>query len=111
MVACPELSFISLISPTFRSKASYLFCLPFVTPGSSMAYISTIYFTVVELPRTLTSDRQGSLPSARVVSNAVLSGSTPTSATHSTFLTHFGQFIDHDVISTPSMRGNFGKIR
>lgn len=72
------------------------------TPQSRI--LQNAYNDYIELPRTLTSDRQGSLPSARVVSNTVLSGSTPTSATHSTFLTHFGQFIDHDVISTPSMR-------
>lgn len=92
----------------FQFKASYLFRLSFMTSESSVACISTFFSTDIELPRTLTSDRQGSLPSARVVSNTVLSGSTPTSATHSTFLTHFGQFIDHDVISTPSMRGNLG---
>ncbi|XP_022289630.2 peroxidase-like protein [Crassostrea virginica] len=66
--------------------------------------VSNAYDDFTELPRTLTYDGQGTLPSARVVSNAVFAGTTPTSATHSTFLTHFGQFIDHDVISTPSMK-------
>lgn len=91
----------------FNSKLPIYFACPLWLPKFCGLYLY-IFSTDIELPRTLTSDRQGSLPSARVVSNTVLSGSTPTSATHSTFLTHFGQFIDHDVISTPSMRGNLG---
>ncbi|XP_062612030.1 peroxidase-like protein [Saccostrea cucullata] len=61
------------------------------------------YDNFIDTPRTLTSNRQSKLPGAREVSNAVLSGSTPTSSIYSTFLTHFGQFIDHDIIATPSM--------
>lgn len=98
---------IFLYKSDFHIFNSKLPSLSFMT--SEILWPVSLHFsTDIELPRTLTSDRQGSLPSARVVSNTVLSGSTPTSATHSTFLTHFGQFIDHDVISTPSMRGNLG---
>jgi hypothetical protein len=51
----------------------------------------------------------GFLPSARTVSNNVLQytsgGMTPVSAVHSMHLTHHGQFIDHDIISTPTELG------
>lgn len=57
----------------------------------------------MQTPRIRTSNKQDLLPSARLVSNALFDGYTPTSAIHTTFLTHFGQFIDHDVISTPTM--------
>lgn len=107
MVAGPGFSFISLIF-TFSIQSFLSISLVLYDFRKFCGLYLYIVFTDIELPRTLTSDRQGSLPSARVVSNTVLSGSTPTSATHSTFLTHFGQFIDHDVISTPSMRGNLG---
>lgn len=64
-------------------------------------------FVVISLPRTrsvaLPPQR---LPSARTVSNNVFQwsfgGMTPVSASFSTFLTHHGQFIDHDIIATPS---------
>lgn len=107
MVAGPGFSFISLIF-TFSIQSFLSISLVLYDFRKFCGLYLYIFSTDIELPRTLTSDRQGSLPSARVVSNTVLSGSTPTSATHSTFLTHFGQFIDHDVISTPSMRGNLG---
>lgn len=61
-------------------------------------------FPAIDLPRTKDSNGDP-LPSARMVSNLILSGSNPVSSTFTTFLTHFGQFIDHDVISTPSMTG------
>ncbi|XP_076095786.1 peroxidase-like protein [Mytilus galloprovincialis] len=46
------------------------------------------------------------LPSPRDISNAVLNGgeSPPRSRILSVSLTHFGQFIDHDVISTPILK-------
>ena len=81
----------------------FFFSRSFIIEVSRSSYI--VYFSVTELPRTLTYDGQWTLPSARVVSNAVFAGNTPFSSSHSTFLTHFGQFIDHDVISTPSMKG------
>nr|XP_022293504.1 peroxidase-like protein [Crassostrea virginica] len=71
------------------------------TPQSRV--IPNAYRNFIDLPRTLSSNNRDPLPSARVVSNAVFAGATPTSPIHSIFLTHFGQFIDHDVISTPSM--------
>ncbi|XP_052106928.1 peroxidase-like protein isoform X2 [Mytilus californianus] len=45
------------------------------------------------------------LPSPRDVSNAVLNGgvSPPRSTIFSVSLTHFGQFVDHDIISTPTL--------
>lgn len=63
---------------------------------------------VIGLPRTRSVDPSQRLPSARVVSNNVFwrrFGMTPVSAVFSTFLTHHGQFIDHDIIATPSETG------
>lgn len=47
------------------------------------------------------------LPSPRYVSNAVFDGgeSPPRSKIFNVALTHFGQFVDHDIISTPTMNG------
>ncbi|XP_065940288.1 peroxidase-like protein [Magallana gigas] len=63
------------------------------------------YDNLIDAPRTRSVDNSP-LPSARTVSNRVFQwtfrGMTPVSAKFSTFLTHHGQFIDHDVISTPS---------
>nr|XP_034316533.1 peroxidase-like protein isoform X2 [Crassostrea gigas] len=75
-----------------------------LTPQSRI--LRNAYDNCINKSRTLTTNRRWLLPSARVVSNAVLSGPTPNSVRHSTFLTHFGQFIDHDIISTPSMKEN-----
>ncbi|CAC5390152.1 PXDN [Mytilus coruscus] len=46
------------------------------------------------------------LPSPRDISNAVLNGgvSPPRSRIYSVSLTHFGQFVDHDFISTPILK-------
>lgn len=63
------------------------------------------YDDFIGLPRTRSVDPSQRLPSARVVSNNVFwrrFGMTPVSAVFSTFLTHHGQFIDHDIIATPS---------
>eukprot|EP00105_Crassostrea_gigas_P025286 XP_011445822.1 PREDICTED: peroxidase-like protein [Crassostrea gigas] len=70
------------------------------TPQSRI--LPNAYDNSIDLPRTKDSNGDP-LPSARMVSNLILSGSNPVSSTFTTFLTHFGQFIDHDVISTPSM--------
>lgn len=63
------------------------------------------YDNRIDSPRTRSVDNFP-LPSARTVSNRVFQwtfgGMTPVSARFSTFLTHHGQFIDHDVIATPS---------
>ncbi|XP_062573135.1 peroxidase-like protein [Saccostrea cucullata] len=63
------------------------------------------YDDFIDTPRTR-SVTGGILPSARTVSNNVFQylggGMTPVSAVFSTYLTHHGQFIDHDVIATPS---------
>ena len=65
----------------------------------------------IDAPRTRSVDLISRLPSARTVSNSVFQwsfgGMTPVSAVFSTFLTHHGQFIDHDIIATPS---EIGKI-
>lgn len=47
------------------------------------------------------------LPNPRVISNTVHRGgfSPPRSNVFNVALTTFGQFIDHDVISTPTVRG------
>lgn len=65
------------------------------------------YDDFISLPRTRSvSPPPQRLPSARTVSNNVFQwsfgGMTPVSASFSTFLTHHGQFIDHDIIATPS---------
>ncbi|XP_055999997.1 peroxidase-like protein [Ostrea edulis] len=63
------------------------------------------YDNLVDSPRTrsVTGDM---LPSARTVSNNIFQytsgGMTPVSALYSTYLTHHGQFLDHDLIATPS---------
>lgn len=68
------------------------------------------YFKVIDTPRTISSDRRHYLPSARSVSNTVLAGSTTISIKFSAFLPTLGQFIDHDVISTPAMTGKVTSI-
>ncbi|XP_062573114.1 peroxidase-like protein [Saccostrea cucullata] len=53
------------------------------------------------------------LPNARIVSNNVFQylgwDMTPVSAVFSTYLTHHGQFIDHDVIATPLPKDEKGE--
>ncbi|XP_055996607.1 peroxidase-like protein [Ostrea edulis] len=64
------------------------------------------YDNFIDLPRVRSVVPFRRLPSARTVSNNILQytmgGMTPVSSTHSMYLTHHGQFIDHDVIATPS---------
>ncbi|XP_061178613.1 peroxidase-like protein [Saccostrea echinata] len=65
------------------------------------------YENWIDTPRTRSRVGNMPLPSARTVSNNVFQfiggDMTPVSAAYSTYLTHHGQFIDHDVISTPSV--------
>ncbi|XP_062573136.1 peroxidase-like protein [Saccostrea cucullata] len=64
------------------------------------------YDNLINTPRVRSVRPGAFLPSARTVSNNVFQftfgGMTPVSAAFSTYLTHHGQFIDHDVIATPS---------
>ncbi|XP_065941389.1 peroxidase-like protein [Magallana gigas] len=67
--------------------------------------VPNAYDNLIDAPRTRSVDNSP-LPSARTVSNRVFQwtfrGMTPVSAKYSTFLTNHGQFINHDVISTPT---------
>jgi hypothetical protein len=58
-----------------------------------------------------TSKRGGHLPNPRDISNIVHNGGqTPKrNCLYNVALTHFGQFIDHDVISTPIKESKTGK--
>ena len=58
------------------------------------------------MPRTKSMDGQP-LPSARRVSNVVHNSNNQVqvSARFTPYLTHFGQFLDHDISSTPIMTG------
>ncbi|XP_061177755.1 peroxidase-like protein [Saccostrea echinata] len=76
------------------------------------AYDNSNIFAELNTTRN-SSVTDGQLPSARTVSNNVFQycsgGMTPVSARFSTYLTHHGQFIDHDVIATPSEKDKNNK--
>ncbi|XP_063400947.1 peroxidase-like protein [Mytilus trossulus] len=63
-------------------------------------------FNTGSIPR-IRSVIAGPLPSPRYISNAIHNGgvSPPRSQIYSVSLTHFGQFVDHDFISTPILKG------
>lgn len=67
-----------------------------------------VEFNTGSIPR-IRSVIAGPLPSPRYISNAIHNGgvSPPRSQIYSVSLTHFGQFVDHDFISTPILKGNF----
>ena len=57
--------------------------------------------------RTPVAARQGNerLPSARAVSNAIHTNSDADTKTFTMMVMQWGQFIDHDITSTPQSRG------
>ena len=65
--------------------------------------LDNAYDDGVFLPR-VSSSRQTSLPSARVVSNAIVSTEEKPSNQFTALLMSFGQFIDHDITHIPNAR-------
>ena len=65
--------------------------------------LDNAYDDGVFLPRISSSSRT-SLPSARVVSNAIVSTDEKPSNTFTSLLMSFGQFIDHDITHIPNAR-------
>ncbi|KAK3098887.1 hypothetical protein FSP39_023992 [Pinctada imbricata] len=61
------------------------------------------YDNGVNSPRVRSVIQPFVLPNARFVSLSAHSGTAFQSDRHTPFLTHFGQFIDHDIVSTPEV--------